>query len=92
MEAAACGLPAVGSRTGGIVDVIEDGVTGLLVPPGDARALEDALDGLLADRARREAMGVRARERALRLFDAPEPAAVSNALPRGGARGPAGGD
>jgi glycosyltransferase involved in cell wall biosynthesis len=70
VEAAACGLPAVGSRTGGIVDVIEDGVTGLLVPPGDARALEDTLEGLLSDPRRREEMGRRARERALRLFDA----------------------
>jgi starch synthase len=70
VEAAACGLPSVGSRTGGIVDVIEDGVTGLLVPPADARALEDALETLLADPGRREEMGRRARERALRLFDA----------------------
>jgi glycosyltransferase involved in cell wall biosynthesis len=70
VEAAACGLPSVGSRTGGIVDVIEDGVTGLLVPPGDARALEDALEALLSDPGRRGEMGRRARERALRLFDA----------------------
>ncbi len=69
VEAAACGLPAVGSRTGGIVDVIEDGVTGLLMPPGDASALERALAGLLSDRSRREEMGRRARERAGRLFD-----------------------
>jgi glycosyltransferase involved in cell wall biosynthesis len=70
VEAAACGLPSVGSRTGGIVDVIEDGVTGLLVPPADARALEDALETLLAHPGPREEMGRRARERALRLFDA----------------------
>ncbi len=69
VEAAACGLPAVGSRTGGIVDVIEEGVTGRLVPPGDARALEDALEGLLSDAGLRQEMGRRARERAVRLFD-----------------------
>ncbi len=70
VEASACGLPAVGSRTGGIVDVIEDGVTGLLVPPADAVALESALAGLLANGARREQMGAQARERACRLFSA----------------------
>ncbi len=39
VEAAACGLPALASRTGGIVDVVEDRVSGHLVPPGDAAAL-----------------------------------------------------
>jgi glycosyltransferase involved in cell wall biosynthesis len=70
VEAAACGLPAVGSRTGGIVDVIEDEVTGLLVPPGEAAALEDALARLVSDLAAAAEMGRRARERAIRLFDA----------------------
>lgn len=69
VEAAACGLPGVASRTGGIVDVVEDGVTGLLVPPGDAPALERAIESLLGDRGRREAMGRAARERACREFD-----------------------
>jgi glycosyltransferase involved in cell wall biosynthesis len=70
VEAAACGLPAVGSRTGGIVDVIEDGVTGLLVPPGDAAALEKAFTRLLSDPGGCLEMGRRARARACRLFDA----------------------
>jgi glycosyltransferase involved in cell wall biosynthesis len=70
VEAAACGLPAVGSRTGGIVDVIDEGTTGRLVPPGDARALEDALEGILSDPELGREMGAKARERALRLFDA----------------------
>jgi glycosyltransferase involved in cell wall biosynthesis len=70
VEAAGCGLAAVGSRTGGIVDVIEDGVTGVLVPPGEAAPLEDALTRLLSDPARTAEMGRRARERAERLFDA----------------------
>ena len=69
VEAAACGLPCVGSRTGGIVDVIEDGQTGRLVPPGDADALAAALGDLLADPARRAAMGEAARRVALRRFD-----------------------
>jgi glycosyltransferase involved in cell wall biosynthesis len=70
IEAAACGLPAVGSRTGGIVDVIEEGATGYLVPPGEAAALEDALARLLGDAALRAEMGRRGRERAVQLFDA----------------------
>ena len=69
IEAAACGLPAIGARTGGIVDVIEDGASGLLVPPGDAAALASAMRTLLADPRRRERMGRRAREIARERFD-----------------------
>ncbi len=69
VEAAACGLPCVGSRTGGIVDVIEDGKTGKLFPPGDTAALAAALGELLSDPARREAMGEAARRVALQRFD-----------------------
>jgi glycosyltransferase involved in cell wall biosynthesis len=57
VEAAACGLPCVGSRTGGIVDVIDDGHSGYLCPPGDAAALAAALERLVADPRRREAFG-----------------------------------
>ncbi len=69
VEAAACGLPAIGSRTGGIVDVIEDGGSGLLVPPGDGRALTQALRALASDAVLRRAMGERARALALARFD-----------------------
>jgi len=69
VEAAACGLPAVASRTGGIVDVVEDGGSGLLVPPGDVGALAAAIARLASDPGRREAMGRRARELALARFD-----------------------
>jgi glycosyltransferase involved in cell wall biosynthesis len=69
IEAAACGLPCVGTRTGGIVDVIEDGRTGLLVPPADVDALAAALEALLADPDRRAALGARGRERVVELFD-----------------------
>jgi glycosyltransferase involved in cell wall biosynthesis len=69
VEAAACGLPAVGSRTGGIVDVIEDGRSGFLVPPGDVAALAERLRGLAADPARRAAMGEEARRIACARFD-----------------------
>ena len=70
LEAAACGLPAVASRTGGIVDVVEDGRSGWLVPPGDpTRAgLRDcsACSGTPEERRR---LGARAREVARERFD-----------------------
>ncbi|PYQ12634.1 MAG: hypothetical protein DMF80_16905 [Acidobacteria bacterium] len=69
VEAGACGVPAVGARTGGIVDVIEDGGSGLLFAPGDATGLAAALGSLLADPGRRERMGARAREIVRERFD-----------------------
>ena len=69
VEAAACALPAVASRTGGIVDVVEDGVSGRLVAPGDAAALSEALLCLAGDAALRSRMGREARATALAHFD-----------------------
>jgi glycosyltransferase involved in cell wall biosynthesis len=69
VEAAACALPAVASRTGGIVDVVEDGVSGRLVAPGDAAALSEALLSLSADPGLRSRMGREARTAALARFD-----------------------
>jgi glycosyltransferase involved in cell wall biosynthesis len=80
IEAAACGLPAVGSRTGGIVDVIEEGGSGLLVPPGDPPALREALSALLGDPARRAAMGARARQIARARFDLADSVSLYRAL------------
>ena len=61
VEAQACGLPAIASRTGGVPDIVEDGVTGLLVRPGDSDALADALRILATDAALRRRFGAAAR-------------------------------
>ncbi|MFJ6195455.1 glycosyltransferase family 4 protein [Micromonospora sp. NPDC092111] len=60
-EAAASGLPVVAPAAGGPVDLVEPGVTGLLVPPGDADAIADAVAALAADPDRRAGYGVAAR-------------------------------
>jgi glycosyltransferase involved in cell wall biosynthesis len=68
-EAMGCETAVVASDAGGLPEVVEHGVTGLIVPRGDANALAEAIDSLLADPARRARMGRAGRERALRLFD-----------------------
>jgi len=67
IEAMACGRPLVASAVGGLPDLVAEGETGLLVPPGDAPALRDALSRLLLDPALRERMGLAARARARRF-------------------------
>ena len=49
LEAAAAGIPVVSTTATGVVDVVSDGLTGLLVPPGDAAALAEAVDRLLEE-------------------------------------------
>jgi glycosyltransferase involved in cell wall biosynthesis len=68
-EAMGCEVPVVASDAGGLPEVVEDGVTGRVVPRGDAGALASAIDELLADDELRARMGRAGRERALRLFD-----------------------
>jgi glycosyltransferase involved in cell wall biosynthesis len=69
LEAAACGLGCVASRTGGIVDVVEDGANGLLSTPGDADALASAIERLLSDATLRADLGAAARRTVLARFD-----------------------
>ncbi len=61
LEAAAAGKPVVSSRVGGIPEIVEDGVTGLLVPPGDEAALAHALSRLQNDAPLRHRLGATAR-------------------------------
>jgi starch synthase len=68
LEAMACGTAVVASRTGGIPEVVADGVTGLLVPPGDEVGLAAALNELIRDPARAQSMGQAGRERAVAEF------------------------
>ena len=63
MEAGACEVPVVATRVGGIPELVEDGVTGILTPPGDAPAMADAFERLLSNPRRRAEMGRAARRR-----------------------------
>lgn len=56
-EAMSQGLPVVSTRAGAVDELVEDGCTGLLVPPGDPPALAAAITALIDDPARRAAMG-----------------------------------
>ncbi len=60
----AAGAPVVAARAGDLSELIDDGVTGLLVPPGDAPALADACGALLQDSARARRMSEAAQRRA----------------------------
>jgi phosphatidylinositol alpha-1,6-mannosyltransferase len=85
LEASAAGLPVIGGRSGGAVDAIEHGETGLLVDGGSIPAIAEALQTLLDDPALRARLGARGRER-MRQHFAWEPAAhrvrqISEGLP-----------
>jgi len=69
MEGMASGLPVVASRLSGIPELVEEGVSGILVPPGDAGALADALAGLASDPQRARRFGAAGRARVLQGFD-----------------------
>jgi glycosyltransferase involved in cell wall biosynthesis len=68
LEAMWAGRAVVATAVGGSPEQVEDGVTGLLVPPGDARALAGAVAALLRDPARRARMGAAGAARAAAMF------------------------
>lgn len=70
LEAMASGKPVVATAHGGPLDVVEDGRTGDLVPPGDAKSMANAIVALLRDPDRRARMGALARERVLAHYTA----------------------
>jgi len=70
LEAMCFGCPSVATRVGGIPEVVEDCVSGVLVPPDDAVALARAVETLIADPAHRTALGEAARRRARDRFSA----------------------
>ncbi len=69
LEAAAAGKPAVSTFTTGVVDVVRDGITGILVPPGNPEALAEATTKLLCDGDLARRMGDSARALVVRSFD-----------------------
>jgi glycosyltransferase involved in cell wall biosynthesis len=68
LEAMASGVPVIASAVGGMLDTVEDGGTGLLVPPDDAPALAAAARRLLDDDRLRAALGRAGRRRAVRGY------------------------
>lgn len=69
LEASACGRPVVVASVGGLPEVVEDGVTGVVVPPRDPARTADAIERLVTDAALRERMGRAGRERVAQRYD-----------------------
>ena len=69
MEAAASGLPMVASDVGSVANIVEDGVSGQLVPPGDTEALADQLEQIMRSPEHWERMGRAGQDRVAQRFD-----------------------
>ncbi len=69
MEAQAAGRPVVAVGAGGVLETVDDGVTGILIPPKNHEALTEALTELVENPEKRESMGKAGRDRAEKLFD-----------------------
>jgi glycosyltransferase involved in cell wall biosynthesis len=87
LEALAVGVPVVGSRIGGIPEIVRHEVTGILVTPNAPDELADAIVALGRNGDRRRAMGEAARRDAARRFDSRRTAADVAAILRGVSRG-----
>ncbi|WP_238363856.1 glycosyltransferase family 4 protein [Mesobacterium pallidum] len=88
MEAMASGLPVVTTRIAGVPELVEDGISGRLVPPGDADALRDALRDVLSDPARARDMGAAGQARVRAEFTSDGEAARLSQLLEAAAGGP----
>ena len=75
MEAMAAGIPVIATRIAGIPELVQDGISGLLVPPGNAKALAEAILGTLADPGRMVAMGIAGRAKVANDFNLQDEAA-----------------
>jgi starch synthase len=71
LEGMACGAPALCTDVASLPEVVENGVTGLVVPPNDPAALRQAIGWMLAHPQERLAMGARGRERVTNRFTWP---------------------
>ncbi len=87
LEAMSSGVPVVASRIGGIPELVADGRTGVLIPPGSPRALADAVVPILVDPDRREELGRAARTSAVERFTWARAAEETLALYRSTASG-----
>jgi glycosyltransferase involved in cell wall biosynthesis len=64
----AAGLPVAASRVGGVPDLVDDGIDGLLFDPHKPETITDSVERLIVDVSLREAMGVRAKQKAIERF------------------------
>ncbi len=68
LEAMACEVPVVAARAGGIPEIIQDGINGILFPPGDVDALVDSMVSLLGNNTLASTLGLRGKETIVRKF------------------------
>src|SRR5262249_35379053 len=69
MEAMAAGVPVIATRIAGVPELVEDGKTGVLIPPGDVTATTTAINALLQDRELRNRLSNAGREKVERDFN-----------------------